>query len=222
MCVTSATTILAFISNLSSPFIGIRTFGVFSALLVFVNYCAVVTFFPCAVLVYDSVFQYKQYVWTPVLQKYLTKWKKNPSSEEKKTSSSLADEEDALPKFFRTTYASYLTKYRFVIIAAFGALWVIFLAFAAMLEVAPFIEFELLPEDSNFHQYTRISQEWFPKSESPKYVHVLFGLDHRDPLSLNGVAAFRFVEGESGDPQFDESFDIDSPAAQVQLVRTRA
>ena len=54
MAVTSMTTILSFLSNLASPFIGVVTFGVFAALLVFVNYCAVTTFFPSLVLVYDS------------------------------------------------------------------------------------------------------------------------------------------------------------------------
>ena len=72
MLVTSATTVFSFITNLASPFPGISTFGCYAGLLVFVNYClwrrvkrfrlasrvfsagAVVTFFPCACLVYDK------------------------------------------------------------------------------------------------------------------------------------------------------------------------
>mmetsp|Transcript_15004 Transcript_15004/g.48967 ORF Transcript_15004/g.48967 Transcript_15004/m.48967 type:complete len:1230 (-) Transcript_15004:81-3770(-) len=266
MCVTSATTVISFISNLSSPFIGIRTFGVFAGLLVFVNYCAVVTFFPCAVLVFDKTFINMKYWWDPLWVKAKAAFAKlrnrgeapvvdlddddeatggggpaaadvetaaASSSFEKRKKSSVGEatvksddeeKEDPLPKWFRTTYATYLYKSRWLVFFAFFAVWVVFVALATMLEATPFVEHELLPITSNFHQFTLISNEWFPKSESPLQVHVLFGLDHRDPLSLNGVREFAFETGAggkwSGDPQFDESFEIDSPAAQWQLIRT--
>ena len=46
MFTTSCTTFISFISNASSAFPALRTFGIFSALLVLCNFCAVTTFFP--------------------------------------------------------------------------------------------------------------------------------------------------------------------------------
>eukprot|EP00736_Rhodelphis_marinus_P004407 Rmarinus@m.19793 len=50
MAVTSLTTVIAFISNAFSAFPMISTFGVWSALLVACNFCAVVTYFPTVVV----------------------------------------------------------------------------------------------------------------------------------------------------------------------------
>ncbi|KAH8095245.1 hypothetical protein JL720_2530 [Aureococcus anophagefferens] len=77
MLVTSATTVISFITNLASPFPGIATFGVFAALLVLVNFCAVVSYFPCVVLFYEHHVKHLQvtYVnnfWFPPSAKPLT------------------------------------------------------------------------------------------------------------------------------------------------------
>mmetsp|Transcript_8463 Transcript_8463/g.34825 ORF Transcript_8463/g.34825 Transcript_8463/m.34825 type:complete len:1206 (+) Transcript_8463:235-3852(+) len=272
MGVTSATTILAFLSNLGSPFIGIVTFGVFSALLVTVNYMAVVTFFPCVVLVYDKYLMHRQYWWAPCVAKLTAKLRtlradrtatttapppteeaeeatpvgappgaddeaadeeEEPVVEDAEQREAAADKKDdddedeqgehpeqGLPKFFKTTYADFIITKRFFVLGGMVGAWVIFLAFATMLTATPFIEYELLPEESNFHQFTVLNNEWFPKTASPLTVHVLFGLDHRDPLSLNGVRPQNFQQEVSGNPQWDESFDLDAASAQVQLVRT--
>lgn len=53
MFVTSFTTMVAFISNIFSPLLGVSSFGTFSALLVFVNYCSVITFFPTVVITHE-------------------------------------------------------------------------------------------------------------------------------------------------------------------------
>lgn len=53
MFVTSFTTMVAFLSSALSPLLAVSTFGTFSALLVFVNYCSVILFLPCVVLVHE-------------------------------------------------------------------------------------------------------------------------------------------------------------------------
>ena len=53
MFITSFTTMVAFISNVLSPLLGVSTFGTFSALLVFVNYCSVIIFFPTVLITYE-------------------------------------------------------------------------------------------------------------------------------------------------------------------------
>ena len=61
MFTTSFTTIVAFITSVFSPLLGVSTFGIFSALLVFVNYCSVIIFFPTVIITYE--FYWKDYRW---------------------------------------------------------------------------------------------------------------------------------------------------------------
>lgn len=53
MFITSFTTMVAFISNVFSPLLGVSSFGTFSALLVFVNYCSVIIFFPTVIITHE-------------------------------------------------------------------------------------------------------------------------------------------------------------------------
>ncbi|XP_071961979.1 protein dispatched homolog 1-like [Antedon mediterranea] len=52
MFVTSLTTGLAFFTNFFSPFLSISSFGIFSALVIFVNYLSVIIFLPTVVVTY--------------------------------------------------------------------------------------------------------------------------------------------------------------------------
>jgi predicted RND superfamily exporter protein len=54
MFVTSITTVVAFLSNAPSPLLAISSFGIFSAVLVFVNYLSVILFFPTVVMYHYS------------------------------------------------------------------------------------------------------------------------------------------------------------------------
>eukprot|EP00635_Sarcinochrysidales_sp_CCMP3193_P013385 CAMPEP_0118918014 /NCGR_PEP_ID=MMETSP1166-20130328/17657_1 /TAXON_ID=1104430 /ORGANISM="Chrysoreinhardia sp, Strain CCMP3193" /LENGTH=1280 /DNA_ID=CAMNT_0006858253 /DNA_START=19 /DNA_END=3861 /DNA_ORIENTATION=- len=310
MAVTSATTVLAFLSNLSSPFIGIRTFGIFSALLVIVNYLAVATFFPVAVLVYDVYFDHQAYWCGPLCASCWTLFiaghkedeeahqnennddpdlaaaaaaplssdddddddaRINPAAatatmannnapraiydldldddkdddpddpddpdddddvDRASSSSYYGDDDDddsseyhqdytaALPIWFRDRYAPFLVRRQAWIIVASLALWGTSLYFAIQLEATPFKAYELLPATENFHQVTFVDENWRTKTSNPLFVHVLYGLDHRRPLSLHGVKPQNFVSYESGDPQWDDTFDMDAIDAQLQLHRT--
>ncbi len=55
MFVTSITTIVAFLSNAPSPLLSISSFGIFSAVLVFVNYLSVILFFPTVVVYHHFI-----------------------------------------------------------------------------------------------------------------------------------------------------------------------
>lgn len=54
MFVTSITTVVAFLSNAPSPLLSISSFGIFSAVLVFVNYLSVILFFPTVVMYHHA------------------------------------------------------------------------------------------------------------------------------------------------------------------------
>lgn len=53
MFITSFTTMAAFFTSVFSPLLGVSTFGIFSALLVFVNYLSVILFFPTVVITHE-------------------------------------------------------------------------------------------------------------------------------------------------------------------------
>ncbi|KAL8608257.1 hypothetical protein ACOMHN_042124 [Nucella lapillus] len=59
MFVTSLTTMLAFLASAISPLLAISSFGVFSAILVIVDYISVITFFPTIVVFYHLHFDNK-------------------------------------------------------------------------------------------------------------------------------------------------------------------
>mmetsp|Transcript_3735 Transcript_3735/g.11576 ORF Transcript_3735/g.11576 Transcript_3735/m.11576 type:complete len:1175 (-) Transcript_3735:180-3704(-) len=237
MLVTSSTTILSFLSNLSSPFIGVVTFGVFSALLVFVNFCAVTTFFPMVVLVYDKhvaqllpcVGRASSAVSTAISAQASRLWARCRGGANAAEDAADADAndkdldadagEDAAEKepWFSRVYAPWLFRYRRYVIGAHVALWIVGVYFAATLEVTPFKTYELLPETSNFYQFNFINAEWTAKSSDPLNVNVIFGLKHRDPLIWDG-SADKFTDS-SGKPRFDNGFDLDPTDAQIQLIR---
>ncbi len=48
--------VISFFTNMSSPFVGVKTFGLFTGLLVTVNYLASITLFPAVCLVQELYF----------------------------------------------------------------------------------------------------------------------------------------------------------------------
>ena len=59
MLVTSVTTMTAFLANALSPLLATRSFGVFAAMLIGIDYLAVITFFPTIVIFYHTHFEDK-------------------------------------------------------------------------------------------------------------------------------------------------------------------
>lgn len=68
MFVTSFTTMVAFFVTSLSPLLAARSFGLFTGLLVIVNYVSVVVFFPCVVVLYHKYFEHKE-IFRSLLQK---------------------------------------------------------------------------------------------------------------------------------------------------------
>lgn len=211
MLVTSSTTVFSFLTNVSSPFIGISTFGVYAALLVFVNWCAVVTFFPCCVLFYDKNIKDRASIFKPcadAVKRMLGRGQEKAPPKEG----------DGLAAWFGHTYAPKVNEFRYAILACFFVVWVVFLAFACMLKAQPFLLYEMLPAESNFYRYIFIQQKWVPLATAPLNAHVLFGFDHKDPLNTHGMKPENFVQGDAGDASWDDSFSVDAEAAQLQFI----
>ena len=54
MAITSSTTSVAFFANIFSPLLPIKTFGIFSGVIIPINFFLVVTFMPPAVIIYEE------------------------------------------------------------------------------------------------------------------------------------------------------------------------
>lgn len=52
--VTSLTTTIAFLSNVQSPLLAVSSFGLFSAILVAVNYCSCILFLPTVIIFHEQ------------------------------------------------------------------------------------------------------------------------------------------------------------------------
>lgn len=132
MFITSFTTIVAFLSNVPSPLLALSSFGVFSAVLVFVNYCSVVTFFPAVVVMYESHRKGKCCCCL-----FTTCRPKSPEGSENETRSERKRLGSYIIEFFENTFFDKVVKHkisRSVVLALFFALIVTSIVFATRLK----------------------------------------------------------------------------------------
>ena len=132
MFITSFTTMAAFLSNVPSPLLAISSFGVFSAVLIFVNYCSVIIFFPSVVLMHETHRQGK------CCCCLFTKCTSNlPENGENRTQSKRKRLGSYIIRFFEKTFFDKLVKHRimrFVVLTLFLVLIAVSIVFAARLK----------------------------------------------------------------------------------------
>lgn len=132
MLITSLTTMVAFISNAFSPLLGISSFGIFSAILVFVNYLTVITFFPTVVLVHHLYFA--DWTWPccrPCKQNAHIVPAHTATVEDEHNERTLKKKKNVVVRFFSTYYYKLVTHkiIRFVLIVLFLAVITVFMVF---------------------------------------------------------------------------------------------
>ena len=54
MSITSSTTAAAFLANVFSPIMPIRSFGIYAGIIVFLNFILVICIFPSATIIYEN------------------------------------------------------------------------------------------------------------------------------------------------------------------------
>merc|ERR1719343_889929 len=131
MAITSATTCSAFFRTLITPLAGVRAFGVFAAIVIFIDYVLVMSLFCTAVVIYHNKFEKpgccfscKNIEPSPTekaLERTINNNHDGESDEEQKEG-----EGDRIGQFFRTKVAGFLTvpKHRFALFGVF-AIWII-------------------------------------------------------------------------------------------------
>ena len=166
MFTTSCTTFISFISNASSAFPAVRTFGIFSALLVLCNFCAVVTFFPAVYAVYQTRVRGKWWDHPSLLFRC-----KKEVPEENGADGEETEDTSCLTSFFKNKWAPLILKLRYIILVVFLGVLVAAAVIASGLEPdeeAP----TTLPDGNNYLEYSDVLIDYFQKADNPAATRV--------------------------------------------------
>lgn len=128
MLFTSITTAIAFAVSATSPFLGIGSFGVFSCVLVMVNYLSVITFFPCIVITYHNWWQHYKCCCCCPVKDNVNLTQTNSLDERRK---------NPIVRFFRGPYFRFVTHKvaRWFILFFFTFFLAVCIYFASLLKV---------------------------------------------------------------------------------------
>jgi hypothetical protein len=238
---TSCTTFISFISNATSAFPAVSTFGIFAAVLVAMNYLAVVTFFPAICAVYHTRIRH---VWWDHPSLLFCCNRTVPGShendeagverEDDESATNEADDktggvgnpehssdESAMVAFFRDRWAPMIIKFRYPIVIFYGAVFIAAMYGAAQLEPdeeAP----STLPDGNNYKEYPQVLLDYFARAGNPRAIEVRWvsGIDPDDPIDRSGTDDTNATD--FGQPNFLDcsTFDPTTPAAQVWSLQT--
>merc|ERR1719233_900368 len=172
MFTTSISTMMSFVSNSISSFPGIYCFGAFAAIVVAVNYIAVCTFMPTALVVHEL------YFWTDEAWGCCQRKRRNPEVAQKKK---LADERRPIDIFLEEKCFSMIYRFRTVILIGFFILQSVFVSFMARLEPDP-NEPLILPPTDPIQEFNSKFTEYFTRFVDPFKItnHIAIGIDGID------------------------------------------
>ena len=215
MFTTSATTFISFISNATSVFPAVATFGIFSALLVLNNFLAVIIYFPTVYSVYRK-YIHRRWWDHPSL---LFCCKKQVPAECDKACESAG--ESRLTLFFKERWAPLIMKLRYFIVVFFMAVFVVALVFTMKLEPeedAP----TTIPADNNYRKFGDILLDYFGRVDNPTAirVHMVSGINPDNPIDRSGTDDTDTTD--FGTPNFVgcDVFNPTTPQAQVWSLLT--
>ena len=219
MLTTTMTTAVAFFSNIMSPIAPIAVFGVFSGLLVVVNYVYVITWFPAMIIMKEKkmlgyyIPAYCGCLLAGAPVSYL-KWKS--ANEEDATPEGKSDEEDKAPavqvsqselmsrteKWFYDVYAPALDKVKIPVVIVGSIMTLIFFVFAVQLkaseEAAQFLPSKD-PMQRNIDLSSNPEKKVFSATEQQQFINIFMGASEqgidRDmvpfiPLDANQYGTF--------------------------------
>ena len=143
MSVTSFTTMTAFFASGLSPLLAVQSFGIFSGILVAVNFISVVVFLPTVVIMYHVKFE--KFVWpccrccpgNASVAPYLNNTEESDAPLEEPTSK--PTQPNKIVKYFRT--------YHFALVTHKIGRWVLLLFFVVILSVFGYFASQLKPDE---------------------------------------------------------------------------
>jgi len=183
MLVTSLTTMISFITNASSAFPAVYTFGVFAAILVFVNYMSVILYYPAVVTVHETRYKDKECcgpIGSCVMRVVHSIFGEEPPSRGDK-------ELGGIEKWFRDHFVPFITKRKlFIIIITLFTLGIV-IYHAAQLEADP-NQPQMFPDSNNYQAFSMKKGNYFVRGGGIYNVQVdmVFGINRQDPIDRTG------------------------------------
>eukprot|EP00980_Cylindrotheca_fusiformis_P007084 scaffold1482_cov120-Cylindrotheca_fusiformis.AAC.26 len=216
MAITSATTCAAFLCTLNTPLTSIQSFGIFAAIVIFIDYVLVMTLFCAAVVIYHDRFEDNSCCgccWPCGTLK--------PSNTDKarhhlEQSGGGHGQGDCVSRFFENTFSGIIkTPINRLIIFVLFLIWM-GLAIWQAVQIEPTKEAEqFLDEDHPLQKSLTISNREFPtaKDDSGLKVFYAWGLEDVDRDGVNLL----LDPDDYGEPRFVEDFDF-NPQCQTKLL----
>jgi len=219
MAITSATTCSAFLCTLITPLVGVRAFGVFAAIVIFIDYALVMTLFCTSVVIYHNKFE-KRSCFYPCSNCCKTI---DPSSTQKALESSELSpdgqdsEKDKISTFFRSKVSRIVLRTSSRVIL--GVVFISWLVVAIMntVKLEPTQETEqFLNEDHPLQKSFSILGNAFSTAEEDQGLMVYFtwGIGDVDRSGVNQLMDPDYL----GSPTFNEEFSFDKQC-QTDMLR---
>ncbi|KAK3242148.1 Patched domain-containing protein [Cymbomonas tetramitiformis] len=233
MLTTSLTTIFSFFSNSTSVFPAISTFGYFAAMMILVNYSAVITFYPSCVMVHHTIIKRKYPMDAP--SNLFAKMRRRPQPSSPRNTPEAEEESEGSPAekkleglvgFFHHTWAPIVIKWRHLILLCHLGLFVMFLLGAMEIQPAQDIP-QILLESNQYRQYSSKLGQSFASADNPfqLQVEMVTGIHPDDPIDRAGTSPPD--PDDMGDPRYVlcgqeldgyMGFDLTDPESQMWLL----
>lgn len=233
MLITSVTTMISFLANATSSFPAIRCFGIFAAMLILVNYCAVIVYYPTVMSMYQACWKETKFccggpaACTEKVNRGLHLDRVNIADfkmEQTETGPILAyspSKEGKANKWFRTSYAPMVMGLNIVIIVAFLIMLVVMLIQVTKLDVDPDPP-QLLPDTQNYQKFMSIKPDYFARGGSTRSERVNFawGFQPGDPIDREGT--YDTDMENTGKPKWNEAFSLPHAANCIWDICSKA
>eukprot|EP01084_Bolivina_argentea_P002492 4596_1 len=222
MATTSLSTIFSFLGNTTSKFPAVYTFGAFSAWLIFVNYCAVILFYPTVLVVHDK------YFYTPNLKrpwcfaKFCSITKTDYDAEKDKgicsnikSNYKKGETERGIDIWFENTYyLKFIIRFKYIILVIFGVWLLTFGYFASQLEPDPELP-QVFPLGSNYHEYRAdLSSNFAQENAFQVRNNLIFGLKGIDRKGTDATD-----NDDIGSPIYDNNISFADADEQLYIAQ---
>jgi len=220
MAITSATTCAAFLCTLITPLVEIKSFGIFAACVIFIDYVLVMTLFCTAIVIYHDRYEDRPAKCGCFTDCTATDPSPTETAREAlKTGEADEGNGDRVSVFFRTKVATFIHVpwHRMVLFFVFAA-WISVAAWQTS-KLEPTKETEqFLDEDHPLQKSFTILNSEFPTADSDLGLQVYYtwglGLVSREGVNL-------LFDPFLGNPEFLDTFDFNEQC-QTELVNACA
>jgi len=211
---TSCTTCISFVSNATSVFPAVSSFGIFSAVLIVMNYIAVISFFPAVISIYHK--KIRERWWDHPSLLFRCKKEVPSETEEDRNHPGQIKEENSLVRFFRDWWAPMVIKFRFVILLLFTVVFAVALYGTMQLEPEEEVP-TTLPDGNNYKEYPDIIIDYFARAGNPRDIEVRWvsGIDIDNPVDRSGTDRTDIEDYGKANYADCASYNPTTPAAQV-------